>query len=108
MIISSMILTMKNSDAFVYIATALIPILSGVVYPITILPKFIQYISKSLPTTYSYDLLRYAFLQTKTIYPLATEYVVVCSLSVAFIGIGLFLFNSLRRRVEEWGTIWLN
>lgn len=106
-IVSSIILVIKQADAFVYFVTLFVPLLSGVTYPISILPRQMQIISLISPLTYAYDLIRHAILNTNTLFPLHIEYLVMAILVILLLFLSHFIFNILRRRVEIWGTLYL-
>ncbi len=107
MVICSISLKLKQADAIIFFITGLIPIICGASYPITVLPQSIQIVAKLLPTTYAYDLIRHAFINTTTIFPIAVELVVLCVQTIIMIGIAIGIYKRVCRRVEECGTIYL-
>lgn len=105
--ISEISLRFRQSDSIIYFITFLIPVLSGVAYPIEVFPMPIRFISLLLPTTYAYDLMRYSILNTFTIFELWFELIILIILIIIHMFVAIKLFDSLVKRLEKWGTIYL-
>ena len=105
--ISEISLRFKQSDSIIYFITMIIPILSGISYPVKVLPVYIRYISYVLPTTYAYDLLRKSILDTRTIMDIEYEMLVLFILILLYGFASLKLFYKVIRRVELCGTVYL-
>lgn len=105
--ISEISLRFRQSDSIIFFITMMIPVLSGISYPISVLPNFLRWISYLLPTTYAYDLLRNAILHTNTIFPLFIELFVLTVLILIQIFAAIKFFNKLVQRLEKCGTIYL-
>lgn len=105
--ISEISLRFKQSDSIIYFITMIIPILSGISYPVKVLPVYIRYISYVLPTTYAYDLLRKSILDTRTIMDIEYEMLVLFMLILLYGFASLKLFYKVIRRVELCGTVYL-
>ena len=105
--ISEISLRFKQSDSIIYFITMIIPILSGISYPVKVLPVYIRYISYVLPTTYAYDLLRKSILDTRTIMDIEYEMLVLFILILLYAFASLKLFYKVIRRVELCGTVYL-
>lgn len=107
LIVCSITLCIKQVDSFMFLVTGLLPIISGVAYPITVFPKAIQFVSKILPTTYAFDLVRYAFLKTNTIFCIKTEIVIISIYSLFLVIVSVKLFQIINRRISRWGTVYM-
>lgn len=105
--ISEISLRFRQADAIIFFITLLVPLLSGISYPISILPNPIRCFSYILPTTYIYDLIRFSMMGTYTITSVNIEIVIV----ILLIGISAFfairIFSAVIRRLEKWGTIYM-
>ncbi|SHF24233.1 ABC-2 type transport system permease protein [Marinitoga hydrogenitolerans DSM 16785] len=106
-IICSITLSIKQVDSFVFLVTGAIPLLSGITFPISVLPPKIQIISKILPTTYVFDLIRYSILRSNTILDPSIELILVFCYVIILMIISVFIFKQLKRRVEKCGTIYI-
>lgn len=105
--ISEISLRFRQADSIIFFITLIIPLLSGISYPIDILPRPIQFISYVFPTTYIYDLIRFSMMNTYTITSIGREIFIIISLIAINIIFANMLFNSVIRRLEKWGTIYM-
>lgn len=106
-IICSITLNIKQVDSFVFLITGAVPLLSGITFPISVLPPKIQMISKVLPTTYIFDLIRHSILRSNTIFEPIMELTLVFFYVIIMMIISVFIFKLLKRRVEKCGTIYM-
>jgi ABC-2 type transport system permease protein len=80
-------------------------ILTGVLFPIAVLPQPIRYFSMLLPFTYLNDLMRFAALGTPTILPETLEYPVAIIAAVGMLILGFVAFNRIERDARKQGSI---
>lgn len=80
-------------------------ILTGALFPITVLPKPIQYFSMLIPFTYFNDIMRHAALGTTTILPTTLEYAVGILAAVGMMLLGFFAFNRIEQDARVKGSI---
>lgn len=80
-------------------------ILTGALFPITVIPVPFRYACMAIPFTYFIDLMRHAALATATILPVAVEYAVAGLLSVAMLIVGLVSFTTLERGARARGSL---
>ncbi|BBE31804.1 ABC transporter [Tepiditoga spiralis] len=106
-IMCSITLSIKQVDSFVFLITGVIPLLSGITFPISVLPPKIQIISKILPTTYVFDLIRYSILKSNTIFEPIEELILVLFFIIILMIVSVIIFKLLKRRVEKCGTIYM-
>lgn len=106
-IMCSITLSIKQVDSFVFLITGAVPLLSGITFPISVLPPKIQMISKVLPTTYVFDLIRHSILRSTTILDPTKELVLVFLYVIILMIASVFIFKLLKRRVEKCGTIYM-
>ena len=52
------VLVYKQANPINYLANILVSIFSGIIYPVSVLPNYLQIISEIIPATYSLELLR--------------------------------------------------
>lgn len=98
-------LVLKQPWAFSNTIQPYVFLLSGVYYPITILPGWLQSISKALPTYYGYKLARDALLYGKSIADVAGDLSYLAVLTVICVCIGLFSFRYLDRVIRKHGFL---
>jgi ABC-2 type transport system permease protein len=79
--------------------------LSGVVYPVTVLPEWLQAAGKLLPLTHALVVMRGALLQGASPAALASSLQALAGFAVAMGGLGLGLFTVALRRARVDGSL---
>jgi ABC-2 type transport system permease protein len=80
-------------------------ILTGALFPITVIPMPFRLVSMAIPFTYFIDLMRHAALSTTTILPVTLEYAVSVILSVSMLIVGFVAFNKIEEDARMRGSI---
>jgi ABC-2 type transport system permease protein len=80
-------------------------ILTGALFPITVIPTPFRYLCMAIPFTYFIDLMRHAALATPTILPATLEYAAAILLAVTMLLVGFFVFNRVEESVRMNGSI---
>lgn len=80
-------------------------VLTGALFPISVIPVPIRYLSMAIPFTYFNDLVRHAALATPTILPGTLEYVIALLLSVCMLVLGFVAFKKIEDEARVRGTI---
>jgi ABC-2 type transport system permease protein len=80
-------------------------ILTGALFPTTVIPTPFRYLCMAIPFTYFIDLMRHAALASPTILPLTLEYTVAALLSIAMLLVGLVVFNKIEEDARMQGSI---
>ncbi|HET7521499.1 MAG TPA: ABC transporter permease [Candidatus Limnocylindria bacterium] len=78
--------------------------LSGVAFPIVVLPLFLQPIAYALPTTYAVDLIRHYALETRPLLDPGLEWAVLVAFAVGTVAVGRWLFLRTEHRMRVRGT----
>jgi len=91
--------TISNLVFFGYI------ILTGALFPISVIPIPFRYLSMAIPFTYFNDLIRHAALATSTILPETLEYVMAALLSVFMLALGLVAFKRIEDEARVRGSL---
>ncbi len=91
--------SMANLIFFGYI------ILTGTLFPVTLIPIPARYVSMAIPFTYFNDLMRHAALGTPTILPASLEYIAAVLLSVSMLLVGFVGFNKIEEEARMRGSI---
>ncbi len=98
-------LVLKQPWAFSNTIRPYVLLLSGVYYPIAILPGWLQSISKALPTYYGYKLARDALLYGKSVIDVAGDLSYLTVLTVVCACIGLLSFRYLDHLIRKHGFL---
>jgi ABC-2 type transport system permease protein len=80
-------------------------VLTGALFPISVIPAPIRYLSMVIPFTYFNDLVRHAALATPTILPGTLEYIVALLLSVCMLVVGFVAFKKIEDEARVRGTL---
>jgi ABC-2 type transport system permease protein len=80
-------------------------ILTGALFPVTVIPMPFRYLSLAIPFTYFNDLMRHAALGTATIFPNVLEFVAAVFLSISMLLVGFFTFNEIEKDARSRGSI---
>lgn len=104
-LVASAVLVLRDPNFFVDATNFLFAMISGVAFPVLVLPWFIRPIAYLLPTTYAVDLLRVYALGTRPLLDPALEWVLLAVLSAALIVIGRIVFRRTEHRLRVRGTL---
>ncbi len=88
-----------------YIIRAIMLLVSGVYYPVTVLPGWLQVVSRITPTTYALDGLRASIQSGKTLSQLSYDMWPLLLCGVVSIPLGLFIFNQAERYAKRTGKL---
>jgi len=83
-------------------------ILTGALFPVTVIPMPFRYISLGIPFTYFIDMMRHAALLTPTILPIFFEYLIGVFVAIAMLLVGFVTFNWIERDARARGSIATN
>ena len=104
-LVASVVLLIREPNFFVDATNWLFAMISGVAFPVLVLPALIQPLAYLLPTTYAVDLLRVYALGTRPLLDPALEWLALVVLAVATIRLGLTAFGRTERRMRIRGTL---
>lgn len=107
-ILSSLFLWIRDANILQQsIAYFFIPILAGAGYPITILPGWLQAISKCIPFTWSFELGRQAILRHEPIDEMTHGLIALFSISTALWLLAAVSFRTMLGRAKRTGNLGL-
>jgi ABC-2 type transport system permease protein len=104
-LVASACLVLREPNFFVDATNFVFAMISGVAFPIAVLPWFIKPVAYLLPTTYAVDLLRVYALGTRPLLDPALEWLALGILSALLIGIGRIIFRRTEHRMRVRGTL---
>jgi len=102
---ASLVITMKESNAFVFLVRGIVMVFCGITYPIAMLPDWMQTVSKWLPQTYIIHGVRTAALSTEGLSGITLDLQMLAIFGVIWLAIGYLLFNRMERRACKTGAI---
>jgi ABC-2 type transport system permease protein len=102
---SALVLIMREANTLVDTSNFLVQIFSGSNFPVNALPRWLLPVALSLPLTYGFDAVRGWLLGTRTLLPISAEILILVVFMFVMIGLGLWVFKALERRVRMRGTL---
>jgi ABC-2 type transport system permease protein len=104
-LVASAVLILREPNFFVDATNFLFAMISGVAFPVAVLPWFIKPVAYLLPTTYAVDLLRVYALGTDPLLDPALEWLALGILSAVLIAVGRVVFRRTEHRMRMRGTL---
>lgn len=104
-IAASFIMVYKRGDPLLWLFTTLSGLLSGVYYPVGILPGLLQTLAYVLPTTYVMEAVRLCFLQGASIWGMKRELTVLALFCLTLMPLSLLAFRLAVRRAKVDGSL---
>ena len=80
-------------------------ILTGALFPISVIPTPFRYVCMAIPFTYFIDLMRHAALATPLILPLGIEFAAAVLLAISMLAVGFLVFNWVEQDARSSGSI---
>ncbi len=105
LISAASILIFKRADPIAWFIGSAGSLLGGSLFPVTILPSWLQAISHILPITYALDAMRLALLKGFTLDMLTDDIYALIIFCVVLLPLSLFLFNEAIRWSKKTGGL---
>ncbi|HJS18888.1 MAG TPA: ABC transporter permease [Anaerolineales bacterium] len=102
---ASLVITVKEANAFVFLIRGLVMIFCGITFPISILPAGMQPIAKWLPQTYLIHAMRAAAFENAGIPELLPDLIALLIFGVFWLVVGYSTFLWMERRARRSGSI---
>jgi len=99
------IIRFKRGDPISWILGILTGLLSGIYYPVSILPKYLQAISKILPPTYAIAALRKTALSNANISQVSNEIIILIIFALITVPLGLIIFKKSFNYARKQGSL---
>ncbi|HAV76878.1 MAG TPA: ABC transporter permease [Anaerolineae bacterium] len=102
---ASLVITVKEANAFVFLIRGLVMIFCGITFPVAILPDWMQSFAKWLPQTYLIHGMREAAFANAGIKELTSDLVPLLLFGTFWLVVGYFTFLWMERRARRTGAI---
>ena len=96
------VLVYKQTDPVNYLSNILISLFSGIIYPVSVLPNYLQVISEIIPATYSLELLRSLIFKKNQVFEI--DLISGLFIPLIIVIISLVIFNFAITRVKKDGS----
>ncbi len=98
-------MVLKRGDPFSWVFTSLSMLLGGVIYPITVLPGWVQKFSYLLPITYSMEGMRLALLKGYTLRALLPNIIPLLIFTAVMLPVSMWVFKYAVKRAKADGSL---
>lgn len=105
MIWASVVMLVKRGEAMMNLLGGAFLLFGGVMFPVAVLPEWMQAFSSLIPLTYGLDGMRLALLQGFGIPAIADQVLILGIFSVLLITIGIICFNGAVWLVKHRGSL---
>lgn len=95
---AAVIVVLKKGDPIEWVFGSLSSLLGGALFPVTVMPEWMQTISAVLPITYSLDAMRLAILKGHSIFMLWKQIAILGGMSLVLLPVSVWCFS---RAVEK-------
>lgn len=102
---ASFIMVLKRGDPVTWVLNALATLLGGVYYPITVLPDWLQILSRLIPVTYALRAMRLALLQGASFAALLPDILALALFGALFLPLSLVAFRYAVQRARIDGSL---
>ena len=102
---ASLVITLKEANAFVFLIRGLVMIFCGITFPISVLPGWMQGVSKFLPQTYLIHGMRAAAFNNAGIRELLPDLIPILIFGAFWLTFGYLAFVWMERRARVTGAI---
>ncbi|GAA0114693.1 ABC transporter permease [Clostridium senegalense] len=104
-ILASLVLWLKEANVAVHIVRGIVMVFAGISFPIIVMPKSMQVISKSLSFTFGIEAARSVMLNGNSLIDSGKSLMLCLILGVIYFIIGRLIFWVLERKVREDGSL---
>jgi ABC-2 type transport system permease protein len=102
---ASFIMVFKRGNPINFLIGSLSTLLSGVYYPVTVLPAWLQVAARFFPLTYSLEAMRRAVLTGAPLSALLREVLLLAAFAILLLPLGLLAFRYAVRQARRDGSL---
>ena len=102
---ASFVMVIKQGDPISFLTNGATWLLSGVAYPVAVLPSGLQPLSRLVPTTHGLEAMRLSLLNEASLGDVAPQLLVLALFAVALLPAGLLAFRFAVRRAKLDGSL---
>jgi len=102
---AGIVMVVKRAAPIIAVAGYLVVLLSGVLFPVTLLPRWLQMVGELVPLTHALDGMRFALLKGYGIYDLSLILLKLVVFAIVLVSLGMVLFNAAVRTAKRTGSL---
>lgn len=103
--LASLVIRLKEANAFVYLVRGMVMVFCGVSFPVSILPGWMSAISKWLPQTYLIRAIRSSILTNSGFQAVKSDVLILLAFGLFWMVSGYLTFNWMERLSRKSGVI---
>lgn len=105
MISAAFTIVLKKGDPIAWAIAGVSTLLSGVIYPVAVLPNWLQGLSSVLPLTYALNAMRHAMMQGFSLFELRNDILPLIGFSLVLLPLALLCFRLAVKRAKIEGSL---
>jgi ABC-2 type transport system permease protein len=102
---AALVLLLKKGDPVAWLFGSVSSLLAGVYYPISVLPAWLEPLSRILPLTYALDAMRLAMLKGYSIFELHFDILVLLGFTAVLTPLAFLVFRMALKRAKMEGSL---
>jgi ABC-2 type transport system permease protein len=102
---AGIVMLVKRGESMMTAAASLVLLVSGVLYPVSLLPAWLQKVAKAVPLTHALDGMRYALLKGATLSDISGTVIVLSLFAVALLTLGVAGFDCAVALAKRTGSL---
>ena len=102
---ASAIMVLKRGDPVAWVFGSVSAFLGGTLFPVTVLPEWLQVIAHLLPVYYALDAMRLAVLQGATLWEIRGDVLVLTGFALFLVPVSIWTFRRAVRVAKTDGTL---
>ena len=102
---AAFVLVLKKGDPVAWLFGGVSSLLAGVFYPVSILPNWLEPLSRFLPLTYALDATRLTMLQGSSLYDVRLDLLVLSGFTMVLTPLAFLAFRQALRRAKMDGSL---
>jgi ABC-2 type transport system permease protein len=102
---AAVVLLVKKGDPIAWLFGGASNLLAGVYYPISVLPGWLEPISRILPLTYALDAMRLTMLKGYSLYEVRFDLLILLAFTIFLTPLAFFVFRKALKRAKMEGSL---
>ncbi len=102
---AAFVLLLKKGDPVAWIFGGVSSLLAGVYYPVSVLPDWLEPLSRFLPLTYALDAMRLAILKGHSLYDVRLDILVLLGFTMFLTPLAFLVFRQALKRAKMDGSL---
>ena len=102
---ASFVLVFKRGDPFTAALVLGAGLFSGTMYPVTVLPNWLEYVAKAIPQTHTIEAMRQAILNSASLSDIAPQLLTLLGFALVSLPISIWIFRKAMTRAKREGSL---